>query len=81
MKARLCDFCGRLEEDPENGMLYALVIYPAEDFEAETAKEKALLLDLEDICIPCTRRAFNMLAVLKKGIQAETAAARKRGRR
>lgn len=67
MKATTCDFCGKTTPGvSKDHMLYDVDIFPAQNYNAETDEEKALLFSAEDVCADCTRRVHQALTELRQ---------------
>jgi hypothetical protein len=59
MKATICECCGRVTPTDQKGaMLYDFGVFSADGYEAETEEERALTVDIEDICTPCIREVI-----------------------
>lgn len=70
MKAVICEFCKTvIPEDDQVSMVYGIHIYAADDdgFQAETRKEKALLLEVDHACMDCTAKVKAAIEFIRKG--------------
>lgn len=69
MKASMCDLCGQgTPVDAKDAMAYDVAIFAADGFEAETKKEKAMMLEFNDLCVNCATIVRKTLIQLKSDL-------------